>query len=215
MWADNCYKIPAYAVEAVCCKTNLPTNTAMRAPGVVQSVMAIEAALTNIAEVLGAEPEDVRAANFYAEGDATPYGQKLTQITLVDNTTTKTKGIWSMLAENAQLATRKADVKAFNGANRWRKRGIAMTPLKYGVGYVGTMNSCNVRIYPDGTVQVRESARLTGSRLFLLSHLPASSHLHHTTQHPPTQPPPSDTRSHTREQKSDRASTPRSRRSSP
>ena len=65
--------------------------------------MAIEAALTNVAEILGAEPEAIRAANFYAEGDTTPYGQKLTQITLIDNAETKSKGIWSMLTENSQL----------------------------------------------------------------------------------------------------------------
>jgi xanthine dehydrogenase/oxidase len=124
LWGDNTYFLENYDAEAKLCKTNLVTNTSMRAPGVVQSVFALECIIERVANTLSLPVSAVQEANFYKVGETTPYLQPLHYCSL--------PRIWSGLKELSQLSVKQADVQAFNAANRWRKRGLAMTPTKYG-----------------------------------------------------------------------------------
>eukprot|EP00948_MAST-09A_sp_MAST-9A-sp1_P004224 g4224.t1 len=151
MWADSCYYVPQYCTEAVAVKTNLPTNTSMRAPGGAQSVLALESAAEAIAEFLQQTPESIKSANFYQNGQVTPLGMNITGNTLNSGS----NPIWSSAVSSFALAKRRAEIDQYNAANRWTKRGIGIVPIKYGIGWTGTQNGAVVRIYPnDGTVQV-------------------------------------------------------------
>ena len=130
--ADGAYMIPTFRATSIGCRTNLISRTAMRSFGVIQCSLIVEDAVEQVAHALGKRPEDVRLLNMYADSDATatqstPYGQPLTYAVGRD--------VWAELAASADFANRAAAVDAFNAANRWRKRGISMIPVKYGISY--------------------------------------------------------------------------------
>src|SRR5262249_54504197 len=113
-------------------RTNRASNTAFRSFGVTQATLGTETAIEHAAHELGISPETIRTANLYAEsgdqgGQRTHFGQRLEGCTVTST--------WVELAESADVEARMAEVVQFNAANRWRKRGISMVPLKYGVGY--------------------------------------------------------------------------------
>lgn len=129
------------------CKTDLPTTTSMRAPGVVQSVFIIETIVDHVANSLGLSPDVVRQRNFYKAGQTTPYGQTIKYITLPT--------VWSKLMTETNYDATMAACTKYNGANRWRKRGVCITPIKYGLTSNSYIAGCMIRIHPaDGTVQV-------------------------------------------------------------
>ena len=117
-WSDNAYNIPNFHCESKACKTNKPTCTSMRAPGVVHSVMAIETAMDHVASTLNMDPNDVRALNFVQVGDVTPYLQTLKYVSL--------NKCWTKVME--QYKTLKTECDTFNIGNRWVKRAVAMNP---------------------------------------------------------------------------------------
>jgi xanthine dehydrogenase/oxidase len=130
--ADGSYMIPTFRATSVGCRTNLISRTAMRSFGVIQCSLIVEDAIEQVAHALGMRPEDVRLLNMYADSGATPtqstpYGQPLTNAV--------GRAVWSRLTADADFATRSAAVDAFNQANRWRKKGISMIPIKYGISY--------------------------------------------------------------------------------
>jgi len=147
LWADNCYWLPNYAGTMTMCRTNTPTTTSMRAPGAVQSIFAIECVMERIARELGVPPSQVREANFVQVGQTTPFGQPIKYSSLAT--------VWSQLKESAGLAALQADCADFNSKNRWRKRGVSMTPCKYGIAWGGLHSAASVVVFAgDGTVQV-------------------------------------------------------------
>lgn len=131
--ADGAYDVPTFGVNASCWRTNRATNTAMRSFGVIQGSLIREDALERVAFELGIRPEDVRERNFYPDhtgtgpAPTTPYGQELNYATM--------QRAWTQLRTEAGFDDRVAAVTKFNQQNRWRKRGISMTPIKYGVSY--------------------------------------------------------------------------------
>jgi xanthine dehydrogenase/oxidase len=149
-WADNAYYFPNYASTSQVVCTNLPPNTSMRAPGVVQSQFATESMIGAVADSLGLAAEEVQQRNFYTQGQTTPYGQQLKYFSL--------PAVWKGLKESGNgtmdVAGMRADAAAFNKGNRWRKRGVSMTPVKYGIGLSGYSMGCTARAFADGTVQI-------------------------------------------------------------
>ncbi|MEA2129400.1 MAG: hypothetical protein QOJ85_2291 [Solirubrobacteraceae bacterium] len=125
--ADNAYLVPNFENQIDVCRTNKAPNTAMRAFGDIQGKIITENAIDDAAFELGMSAEDVREKNFYDRGDVTPFGQALSYCYMKD--------VWSYLKDKSRYDERKAEVDAFNEANRWTKRGIAMVPVKYGSGY--------------------------------------------------------------------------------
>lgn len=77
MWADTVYNFPNYNAQGYVCKTNLAAVTSTRAPGVPQSIFAMESIMDQLAVKLDMDPYALRQANFVAVGDTTPYGQEI------------------------------------------------------------------------------------------------------------------------------------------
>jgi xanthine dehydrogenase/oxidase len=125
--ADNAYRVANFRNEIDVCRTNTAPNTAFRAFGDIQSKLITENAIDDAAFAAGLTAEEVRERNFYEPGDVTPYGQPLTYCYM--------KEVWAHLKQVSAYEQKRAEVEAFNAANTWRKRGIAMVPVKYGSGY--------------------------------------------------------------------------------
>ena len=157
---DNAYYIPAVEFRGQVAKTNLSSNTAFRGFGGPQGMLVIEEILDRIARRLGLAPEVVRERNLYrakGETNTTPYGQEIG-----DN---RLQTIWRELKQSSQLARRRREMAKWNGKNPHRKRGIAMTPVKFGISFTMThLNQAGalVLIYQDGSVQVNHGGAEMG-----------------------------------------------------
>lgn len=125
--ADNAYNVPYFYSKGEVCETNIHSNGAMRSYGGIQAMLIQEDALESAAHKIGMLPEAVREMNLYQTGDTTPFGQKLDYCYI--------REVWARLKQRSNFDERVKEVQAFNINNRWRKRGISMIPLKYGLGY--------------------------------------------------------------------------------
>ncbi len=125
--ADNAYLIRNFQSQIDVCRTNTAPSTAFRSFGDVQGKNMVENAIDDAAFAVDMLPEDVRELNLYSRGDVTPFGQALSYCYM--------KEVWQYLKDQSRYAEKRAAVDDFNRANRWRKRGLAMIPAKYGSGY--------------------------------------------------------------------------------
>ena len=157
---DNAYYIPAVEFSGRVAKTNLASNTAFRGFGGPQGMLVIEEIIDRVARRLGVAPETIRERNLYrgtGETNTTHYGQEIE-----DN---RIQRIWKELHESSQFAARRAEIDQSNAANPHRKRGMAMTPVKFGISFTLThLNQAGalVLIYQDGTVQVNHGGTEMG-----------------------------------------------------
>ncbi len=159
---DNAYFIPDIAVSGTVCRTNLPSNTAMRGFGGPQGIAAIENVIEEIAAHLEIDALEVRRRNCYGGPgrDTTPYGQVVTNNTL--------PVLLDRLAETADYTRRRDEIGRSNAASRTRLRGLALTPVKFGISFTRrTLNQANalVNIYLDGTIQVSTGGTEMGQGL--------------------------------------------------
>ncbi|CUE58771.1 xanthine dehydrogenase oxidase-like, putative [Bodo saltans] len=143
---DNAYYIPNANIVGQLVTMNIAPVTAVRGPGWVPGIHFGESIISSIASSLGVDPNTIREKNFFTKGQTTCDGMILSYWDM--------PAIWSTLKENAGYATRVSDVEAYNNANRWTKRGLAMTAVRFGVGQTGANFDCLVNIYPDGTVSI-------------------------------------------------------------
>ncbi|XP_044200638.1 aldehyde oxidase 5 [Thunnus albacares] len=147
---DNGYKIPNLRGHGVVCKTYLPSYTAFRGFGGPQGLTVIESVLHEVAVRCGLPPEQVRDINMYREEECyTHYKQPFCPTDMVR--------CWDECLEKADYRDRLRAVRLFNSSNRWKKRGIAAVPQKFGVGFSkGFYNqgAALVNIYKDGSVLV-------------------------------------------------------------
>lgn len=164
--ADNAYSIPHLSVTSYLCRTNTPSNTAFRGFGGPQGMMGIERVIDQIAHFLGQDPLDIRLRNFYPDHDqgtpaTTHYGQ------IVDDGIINT--LVETLAETSQYRARRKAVTEWNSENPHLKRGIALTPVKFGISFNKTMlNQAGalVHVYTDGTVMLNHGGTEMGQGLF-------------------------------------------------
>jgi xanthine dehydrogenase/oxidase len=159
--ADNAYRVANFRNQIDVCRTNKAPSTAFRAFGDIQGKLITETAIDDAAFVAGLDPVDVREKNLYQRGDVTPFGQALTYCYM--------REVWTYLREVCRYDERKAEVAAFNATNRWRKRGIAMMPVKYGSGYNLTQLEqavAYVAVYSgDGSVVIHQGGVEMGQGL--------------------------------------------------
>lgn len=149
-WSDSAYRIPSFRSRALLYLTNTQTCTSHRAPGVPQAMVLMEAAIDHIASFLDLPRHWVQERNLYKEGDKTPYGQILSEVRMHD--------VWDRLNVSAYFQQRQQDIAIFNANNKWKKKGIAMTPTKYGMAYSGRRDGAVVEIFAaDGSVIVSHS----------------------------------------------------------
>jgi xanthine dehydrogenase/oxidase len=148
--SDGAYNIKNFKTAGTVCKTNVASSGAMRSYGGIQAALVQEDAIAAAAHHIGMLPEDVREKTLYRTGDTTPYGQSMEYDYVRD--------VWNRLKQTSDFADRRQAVEDFNIQNRWRKRGICMMPLKYGLGYnLGFLQqgSALIEAYVgDGTVLV-------------------------------------------------------------
>jgi len=160
---DNAYWLPHVALHGFCARTNTQSNTAFRGFGGPQGALAVEMILDSIARRLGLDPLLVRQRNFYRDDGArniTPYGQ-----TVEDN---QLQPLTDQLVESSGYHARRAEIQAFNAASPVLKKGLALTPLKFGISFnVVHLNQAGalVHVYTDGSVLVNHGGTEMGQGL--------------------------------------------------
>jgi xanthine dehydrogenase large subunit len=161
--ADNTYWLPNVAIHSYRCRTNTVSDTAFRGFGGPQGMFAIELIVDDIARTLGRDPLDVRQANLYGvdERNTTPYG-----MTVEDNIAPP---LIAQLEERARYRERRAAIAEWNRASPVIKRGLALTPVKFGISFTAThynQAGALVHIYRDGTVLLNHGGTEMGQGLF-------------------------------------------------
>jgi len=161
---DNAYFLDNVRIVSHRCKTNTVSNTAFRGFGGPQGMFAIEYLVDDIARVLGRDPLEVRRRNFYGktERNVTHYRQT------VEDFCADT--LFDMLVADSDYLARRAETRRFNQENRVLKRGIAITPVKFGISFTSTLlNQAGalVHVYKDGTVQLNHGGTEMGQGLYI------------------------------------------------
>ena len=161
---DNCYFLDHVEIVSHRCKTNTQSNTAFRGFGGPQGMIGIESVIDDIARTLGRDPLDVRRANFYGvtERNVTPY-----QMTVEDNIIGR---IADELEASSSYRERRKRIEQFNAASPVIKRGIALTPVKFGISFNATQYNqagALVHIYTDGSVALNHGGTEMGQGLFI------------------------------------------------
>lgn len=159
--ADNAYALPAARIVSHRTRTHTVSNTAFRGFGGPQGMMAIERALDAVALALGKDPLDVRLANLYGvAGDVTPYGQTVTDAVIHE--------IMTELAATCDYRARRAAVRDANARPGHIKRGLALTPVKFGISFTTThLNQAGalVHVYTDGSIHLNHGGTEMGQGL--------------------------------------------------
>ncbi len=164
---DNSYYIPNFSVTGRVWKTNLPSNTAFRGFGGPQGMAAIETVIDRIARELNKDAADVRRMNFYglAEDNVTHYGET------VENN--RLPAIYDQLMKSSEYGRRREAVNEFNSSNEFFKRGLAITPVKFGISFTTSfLNQAGalVLVYTDGTILVNHGGTEMGQGLHTKIH---------------------------------------------
>ena len=148
---DNAYYLSDVEVENYLCKTNTSTSTAFRGFGGNQGMMVIENIIDNISRHLKRDSCEIRKVNFYHKNkkNITHYGMKIE-----DNIINE---IFDKLVKKSNYKKRYSKIKKFNSKNKYKKKGIAITPVKFGISFTTIhLNQAGalVHIYTDGSVHL-------------------------------------------------------------
>ncbi len=159
---DNAYFIPNLRAIGKAWKTNKPSNTAFRGFGAPQGMAVIEQAIDRLARFLDKDPATIRKMNFYGEANnnITHYGEA------VENN--RLHLLWDKLTDSSDYWGKKDEVQAFNKENKYRKRGLALTPVKFGISFTTTFlnqAAALVNLYTDGSVIVNHGGIEMGQGL--------------------------------------------------
>ena len=160
---DNCYHIPHVRFRGQVAKTNVTSHTAFRGFGGPQGMLVIEEIIARIANKLALPPEQIRQLNFYhgsGETNTTHYGQEIEG--------NRIARIWDELLNTSDFTSRRTAITAWNAGHPNTKRGLAITPVKFGISF--TLKHYNqagalVLIYADGSVQVNHGGTEMGQGL--------------------------------------------------
>ena len=167
--ADNAYHLPAVRITSHRWKTNHQSATAFRGFGGPQGMLGMERIVDHVAHALGADPTAVRRANFYASGgdisgqkiQTTPYGQEVDDFIGHE--------MLARLEDTADYATRRAAVDAWNARGGVIRKGLALTPVKFGISFTLThLNQAGalVHVYADGSIHLNHGGTEMGQGLF-------------------------------------------------
>ncbi|KAK0704840.1 molybdopterin binding aldehyde oxidase/xanthine dehydrogenase [Lasiosphaeris hirsuta] len=158
--SDGCYLIPNFHVRGRICKTNTMSNTAFRGFGGPQGMFIAESYMDEVADRLGIPAEKFREINFYEPEEQTHYNQPLTDwhVPLM----------YKQVQEEAEYAARREAVTRFNKEHKWRKRGLALIPTKFGISFTAlwfNQAGALVHIYHDGSILVAHGGTEMGQGL--------------------------------------------------
>jgi xanthine dehydrogenase large subunit len=161
--ADNAYYYPQVRIHSRRLRTHTVSNTAFRGFGGPQGMVFAERMMDAIAVTLGLDPLDVRLANLYGPGrDQTPYGQKV-----ADNIAPE---VIAALEHSSDYRARRQQISAFNATSAYLKKGIALTPVKFGISFTLThLNQAGalVHVYTDGSVHLNHGGTEMGQGLYI------------------------------------------------
>ena len=163
---DNAYYLDALALRSLRCKTHTVSNTAFRGFGGPQGMFLIETVLDDIARHLQLDPLAVRQANFY---DSEPGGARSVTHYGMPVTDNIAPALVAELAARCQYAQRRQAIAEFNAASPTLKRGLALTPVKFGISFNAThFNQAGalVHVYTDGTVLASHGGTEMGQGLY-------------------------------------------------
>uniref|UniRef100_A0A2K6GUA9 aldehyde oxidase n=1 Tax=Propithecus coquereli TaxID=379532 RepID=A0A2K6GUA9_PROCO len=153
--SENAYYIPNFRCHGRPCKTNLPSNTAFRGFGFPQAMVVVEAYITAVASQCNLLPEEVKEINMLKRISKTAYKQTFNPEPL--------RRCWKECLEKSSFHARKLAAEEFNQKNYWKKRGLAVVPMKFTIGmpmaYYNQVSLGEVSFHPnpiylDGSVLV-------------------------------------------------------------
>jgi xanthine dehydrogenase large subunit len=161
---DNAYYLPDVHIEGLRCKTHTVSNTAFRGFGGPQGMIAMEAVIDEIAFHLHKDPLEIRKLNFYDTRDRniTPYHQKIEAFNI--------PRIVEQLEEESGYWDRRKQIEAFNRQNPIIKKGLALTPVKFGISFtVSHLNQAGalIHIYTDGSIHLNHGGTEMGQGLMI------------------------------------------------
>jgi xanthine dehydrogenase large subunit len=161
---DNAYFLENVRIVSHRCKTNTVSNTAFRGFGGPQGMFAIEYVIDDIARTLDKDPLDVRRVNFYGseERNVTHY-QQVVEDNIIHE-------LFDELLASSDYEERRVEIARFNEASKVLRRGIAVTPVKFGISFTSTiLNQAGalVHVYRDGTVQLNHGGTEMGQGLYI------------------------------------------------
>jgi len=162
---DNAYFIPHVAVTGWLCKTHLASNTAFRGFGGPQGMLVGEEVIDRVARHLALPVDVVRERNFYRPGETpdrntTHYGQPVVDNHIVE--------LWSQLKRDSEYAKRRTAIDEFNATRTEAKRGLAITPVKFGISFNKTeynQAGALLHLYTDGSFQLNHGGTEMGQGL--------------------------------------------------
>ena len=160
--SDNAYYLGDATINGHRCKTNLASNTAYRGFGGPQGMVAIEEIMDAVARVLGKDPLDVRKRNYYGktERNVTPYYQTVEHNMLEEMT--------AELEASSEYARRREEIRAFNAKSPILKKGLALTPVKFGISFTASFlnqGGALVHVYTDGSIHLNHGGTEMGQGL--------------------------------------------------
>ena len=169
---DNAYYIPNIEINSYRCKTNTVSNTAFRGFGGPQGMFCIENIIENIAQKLNREASEIRKINFYKDKikNTTHYGMRITDNVIED--------IFNKLIKKSNYKKRKTEIDNYNKKNKVLKKGIAITPVKFGISFTTThlnQGGALVHIYTDGSIHLNHGGIEMGQGLMTKLALVASN----------------------------------------
>ncbi|HTX17116.1 MAG TPA: xanthine dehydrogenase molybdopterin binding subunit [Bacteroidota bacterium] len=159
---DNAYYVPHCSVVGNLWRTNLPSNTAFRGFGGPQGIAVMETVVDRIARVLKKDPSEIRQKNFYGidSRNVTHYGQTVEHNRLFL--------LYDQLMASSEYARRRKETDTFNNSHEFLKRGMAITPVKFGISFTTSfLNQAGalVNVYGDGTILVNHGGTEMGQGL--------------------------------------------------
>ncbi len=160
--SDNAYYLDDATINGHRCKTNLASNTAYRGFGGPQGMVAIEEIMDAVARQLGKDPLDVRKRNYYGktERNVTPYYQTVEHNMLEEMT--------AELEASSEYAKRREEIRAFNAKSPILKKGLSLTPVKFGISFTASfLNQAGalVHVYTDGSIHLNHGGTEMGQGL--------------------------------------------------
>ncbi|MGA8845621.1 MAG: molybdopterin cofactor-binding domain-containing protein, partial [Nocardioides sp.] len=158
---DNAYWVPHVRLNGRVARTHKTSQTAFRGFGGPQGMLVIEDLLGRCAPLLGIEARELRRRNFYSDDQETPYGQPVRHAH-------RLAAAWDQLVADADIEARTTQVAEFNAAHEHTKRGLALTPVKFGISFNFTaFNQAGalVHVYKDGSVLINHGGTEMGQGL--------------------------------------------------
>ena len=160
--SDNAYFLGNATINGHRCKTNTASNTAYRGFGGPQGMVAIEEIMDAVARSLGKDPLEVRKINYYGktERNVTHYHQTVEHNVIHEMT--------AELEASSDYAKRREEIRAFNAKSPVLKKGLALTPVKFGISFTATfLNQAGalIHIYTDGSIHLNHGGTEMGQGL--------------------------------------------------